>query len=478
MSDGRRARAIAAGSSRASCRLICEISGTTPRRSWRVSTVAVPGQAVEALERHDERPPPVRVDAVRRASRPDVLVHVDAGDRCFEQERRVIPWLLAGERVRVDDTRFEVHRALVDPLSTDGVPGPPVQFCCGELVRDVPVADPFLAGRHRVASGRQRQGVHGGDDRGRGQVEDALAGCQEVPCGLGPAAHTEHRGVSEPEHRRHRCGVGDAVLVDGAQEHDGRAEVEDRGIDAGVLHGLLSVGTRTGRGHRRLSRSARTAAGGFRTSQSIGPASGCPDPAALPRWSHARLRGRRFRVLARSVVPLLLAAGHDVTVTSRSAEKARLLERPGVSTMVLDALDRDSTFTAIARAEPDAVLHLMTDLGTGDSASNARLRSTGTRNLVDAAQRAGVDRIVAQSISWVHPSGTDTATEVDPVDLDAGSPAGRPSPPYGRSRPPSRRSAPVSCCGSGSSTGPGPGTRPMAVSGRPLVLAGSPRRRP
>lgn len=127
-------------------------------------------------------------------------------------------------------------------------------------------------------------------------------------------------------------------------------------------------------------------------------------------------------VLARSVVPLLLAAGHDVTVTSRSAEKARLLERPGVSTMVLDALDRDSTFTAIAPAEPDAVLHLMTDLGTGDSASNARLRSTGTRNLVNAAQRAGVDRIVAQSISWVYPSGTDTATEVDPVDLDAGEP--------------------------------------------------------
>lgn len=127
-------------------------------------------------------------------------------------------------------------------------------------------------------------------------------------------------------------------------------------------------------------------------------------------------------VLARSVVPLLLAAGHDLTLTSRSAEKARLLERPGVSATVLDALDRDSTMATVARAEPEAVLHLMTDLGTGNSASNARLRSTGTRNLVDAAREAGVDRIVAQSISWVYPSSSEPATETDSLDLDAGEP--------------------------------------------------------
>jgi len=124
-------------------------------------------------------------------------------------------------------------------------------------------------------------------------------------------------------------------------------------------------------------------------------------------------------VLARSVVPLLLAAGHEVTVTSRSVEKARLLERPGVTGTVLDALDRDGTIATVARAQPDAVLHLMTDLGTGNSASNALLRSTGTRNLVDAARGAGVDRIVAQSISWIYPSGTEPATETDPLDLDA-----------------------------------------------------------
>ncbi|QZQ54671.1 NAD-dependent epimerase/dehydratase family protein [Curtobacterium sp. TC1] len=182
-------------------------------------------------------------------------------------------------------------------------------------------------------------------------------------------------------------------------------------------------------------------------------------------------------VLARSVVPLLLAAGHEVTVTSRSVEKARLLERPGVTAAVLDALDRDGTIATVARAQPDAVLHLMTDLGTGNSASNALLRSTGTRNLVDAARGAGVDRIVAQSISWIYPSGTEPATETDPLDLDAVGPDGRRSPPCGSSRPPCRRSAPASCCGSGSCTDPAPGTRQTVGSGRRHVQVGSPRRR-
>lgn len=127
-------------------------------------------------------------------------------------------------------------------------------------------------------------------------------------------------------------------------------------------------------------------------------------------------------VLARSVVPLLVAAQHDVIVTSRSAATARQLERPGVRAAVLDALDRDGTIATVARAEPDAVLHLMTDLGTGDSASNARLRTAGTRNLVDAARGAGVERIVAQSISWIYPPGSEPATETDLVDLDAGEP--------------------------------------------------------
>lgn len=129
-----------------------------------------------------------------------------------------------------------------------------------------------------------------------------------------------------------------------------------------------------------------------------------------------------FGVLGRAVIPKLVALGHQVTATSRSAEKAKLLDDLGVAGVVLNALDRDATVAAGVSAAPEVILHLMTDLGTGDSASNARLRWEGTRNLVDAAHAAGVSRIVGQSISWVYPSASIPATETDPLDLDAPEP--------------------------------------------------------
>lgn len=127
-------------------------------------------------------------------------------------------------------------------------------------------------------------------------------------------------------------------------------------------------------------------------------------------------------VLGRAVIPRLIELGHEVVATSRSAGKARILHDLGADSLVLDALDRDSTVASVVSTAPDAILHLMTDLGVGDSASNARLRKEGTRNLVDAAHAAGVTKIIGQSISWVYPPATGPATEADPLDADAPEP--------------------------------------------------------
>lgn len=127
-------------------------------------------------------------------------------------------------------------------------------------------------------------------------------------------------------------------------------------------------------------------------------------------------------VLGRALVPLLLAAGHDVTATTRSTSKRALLESVGATPVVLDALDADATVREVVRARPDAVVHLLTDLSAGTSASNARLRVHGTRNLVDAARRAGTARMVAQSISWVYPAGRTPALEPETLDLDSAEP--------------------------------------------------------
>lgn len=127
-------------------------------------------------------------------------------------------------------------------------------------------------------------------------------------------------------------------------------------------------------------------------------------------------------VLGRALVPLLVADGHEVTATTRSAEKAALVSRLGAIPVIVDALDRDVVLRAVGEARPDAIVHLLTDLGTGDSASNARLRVVGTRNLVDAARQAGTSRMVAESISWVYPSGTAPAAETEPLDPDTTEP--------------------------------------------------------
>ena len=87
--------------------------------------------------------------------------------------------------------------------------------------------------------------------------------------------------------------------------------------------------------------------------------------------------------------------------------------------MVLDVLDADATAAALAAAEPDIVVHQLTDLAAANLASNARLRTLGTRNLVDAALAAGARRMITASIAWVYEPGVTPAVETDPFNSTA-----------------------------------------------------------
>lgn len=127
-------------------------------------------------------------------------------------------------------------------------------------------------------------------------------------------------------------------------------------------------------------------------------------------------------VLGREFTRRALRDGHEVVGMTRSEKGRATITRLGAQAVVADAFDRDAVAEAIAAARADAVAHLLTDLAGGDSASNARIRTAGTRNLVDAARAAGVDNVVAESISWVYPSGSTTADEDDELDTGAGEP--------------------------------------------------------
>lgn len=126
--------------------------------------------------------------------------------------------------------------------------------------------------------------------------------------------------------------------------------------------------------------------------------------------------------MGRQLVPLLVEAGHEVVVGTRSAQNVKTLQTQGAKGVLLDVFDREAVAAAIGEAAPQAIFHQLTALAGGSPVDNARIRREGTRNLVDAALRAGVTRMVAQSISWAYEPGTGPAVEATPLDTGAPDP--------------------------------------------------------
>jgi len=105
------------------------------------------------------------------------------------------------------------------------------------------------------------------------------------------------------------------------------------------------------------------------------------------------------------LLPVLIDDGHEVVAVTRTPAKADALRALGALPVVADALDREAVLGAVAGAEPEVVVHQMTALtGTIDMrrfdrtfAQTNRLRTEGTRHLLDAARAAGARRVIAQS---------------------------------------------------------------------------------
>lgn len=131
--------------------------------------------------------------------------------------------------------------------------------------------------------------------------------------------------------------------------------------------------------------------------------------------------------IGRRLVPLLIAAGHEVVGTTRSATKTDALRAAGVTPVVVDVFDAPALLTAVVAARAEVVMHQLTDLPPGlDPAQmaeagrrNARLRSMGTQNLVTATLAAGVRRLIAQSIAWMYAPGPHPYREDAPLDIHA-----------------------------------------------------------
>ena len=137
--------------------------------------------------------------------------------------------------------------------------------------------------------------------------------------------------------------------------------------------------------------------------------------------------------IGRPLLERLVAAGHEVTGTTRSEAKTGAIRAAGGEAAVCDALDAPALRGAVAEAGPEVIVHQLTALPdrfnprrkTIYDATN-RLRDEGTRNLLEAAREAGTRRFVCQSIAFAYAAGPtpDVKDEDAPLVVDAPPPFG------------------------------------------------------
>jgi 2-alkyl-3-oxoalkanoate reductase len=130
-------------------------------------------------------------------------------------------------------------------------------------------------------------------------------------------------------------------------------------------------------------------------------------------------------VVGRRVVPLLVRQQHQVMAVAYTAEKRRAIERQGAMATDVSLFDAHALNEAVEGY--DVVVNLATHMPAspmrvflpGAWSENDRIRREGSRNLVNAARSAGVQRFVQESFAPVYPdrgaSWIDESVPIEPV---------------------------------------------------------------
>ena len=117
-------------------------------------------------------------------------------------------------------------------------------------------------------------------------------------------------------------------------------------------------------------------------------------------------------VVGRRAIPLLIAAGHEVTAVGRNPDKRRQLERAGAQAVALDLFS--PVEVRIAVVGHDAVINLATHIPPGMRAllpslwhENDRLRRAASAILAEAALAGGARRFIQESFAPIYPDSGD-----------------------------------------------------------------------
>lgn len=126
-------------------------------------------------------------------------------------------------------------------------------------------------------------------------------------------------------------------------------------------------------------------------------------------------------VIGRRVIPQLVDGGHLVTAIGRTPEKRQLLNELGATAVTVDLFDAAQVRAAVDGH--DVVINVATKIPPASRAllpgawrENDRIRSIASRNLADAATRAGAERFIQESFAPIYPDrGDEWIDETVPV---------------------------------------------------------------
>lgn len=129
--------------------------------------------------------------------------------------------------------------------------------------------------------------------------------------------------------------------------------------------------------------------------------------------------------IGQQLVPRLVAAGHEVHAMTRTESKQASLAGQGAVPVVADALAAEQVAAAVAKAEPEVIIHELTAIPAAldmrhfdrDFVKTNQLRTQGTDNLLAAGQAVGVKKFIAQSFFTAYArTGGPVKDEEDPLD--------------------------------------------------------------
>ncbi|MBV9744463.1 MAG: NAD(P)-dependent oxidoreductase, partial [Acidobacteriia bacterium] len=127
------------------------------------------------------------------------------------------------------------------------------------------------------------------------------------------------------------------------------------------------------------------------------------------------------------LVSALIAARHEVIGMTSKEAGLQSLRQAGADGVVIDALNSEAVYAALAKIRPEAVVEELTSLPkryTPEEMRAARprdskLRLEGGANVQKAATAAGARRYVVQSTGFFYGPGPGLAIETDSLALDA-----------------------------------------------------------